>query len=168
MVPFDKFSDQVKIWNPGQRREGTSSLYYITLREPLISVPSMPTNTTGVPLAPGWPQDHPWIGGPRNFWFYPDLEPENWKRHNGSFLNSVRFRSRSGKIARQFKRYTWDLLIEPIKIFNFEKIAEKPWKRNFVSILHFTKVTGESRTPARLWPHVGYRWVRLGLRITLV
>ena len=26
MVPFDKFSDQVKIWNPGQRREGTSSI----------------------------------------------------------------------------------------------------------------------------------------------
>ena len=101
----------------------------------------MPTNTTGVPLGPGWPQDHPWIGEPWKFWFYPALEPENWKRHNGSLLNLVRCKIRSGKIARQFKPYTWDLLIKPIKIFTLEKTAEKLWKRYFLSILHYAKGT---------------------------
>ena len=27
MLPFVEFSDHVEIWNPGQRREGTSSSY---------------------------------------------------------------------------------------------------------------------------------------------
>ena len=51
-LQFDKKIALLKILNPGQRREGTSSLYYVTLREPCISRPSMPTTTTGVPLDP--------------------------------------------------------------------------------------------------------------------
>ena len=81
---------------------------------------------SGVPVGPGWPQDHSWADRPRLLWFCPDLEPENWKRHNGSFLNLAQFKSRSGKIARHFKRYTWDLLIKPIKIFNFWKKRNTP------------------------------------------
>ena len=33
--------------------KSTQNLYYITIREPGISMPSMPTPTNGVPLGPG-------------------------------------------------------------------------------------------------------------------
>ena len=61
----------MKILNPGHRREGTPSLYYILLREPEISGPSQAGTTYGVPLDPAWPQDHARMGGD------PDLDPEN-------------------------------------------------------------------------------------------
>ena len=90
---------------------------------------------SGVPLGPGWPQDHSWVDRPRLLWFYPDLEPENWKRHNGSFLNLAQCKSRSGKIARHFKPYTWDLLIKPIKIFNLEKMQKN--RKSGISYLYY-------------------------------
>ena len=36
MVPFGEFSDHVEIWNPGQRREGTSSIDYSCSQKLLI------------------------------------------------------------------------------------------------------------------------------------
>ena len=49
---------------------------------------SMATRATcGVPLGPNCPQDHARIEAPRKFQFYPDLEPENRKGQNGTYLN---------------------------------------------------------------------------------
>ena len=53
----------------------------------------------------------------------------------GSFLNLAQCKSRSGKIARHFKRYTWDLLIKPIKIFNLEKMQKN--RKSGISYLYY-------------------------------
>ena len=88
------------------------------------------------------------------------LEVVNWKHKWPT-------QERSPLSVKNVKGHLYKVVVwKPIK-GSMQQRCHLPLS-NVASILHFTKVTGESRTPARLWPHVGYRWVRLGLRITLV
>ena len=58
-------------------RAFSTSPYYIWLREVWIYGTGAPRTPYGVPLGPGWPQDHAPMDGPRRNRTVPVLEPKN-------------------------------------------------------------------------------------------
>ena len=69
---------------PVRKRHILVRLYYILVRGGCTKAGEAAGSICGPWLGPGWTQDHTWMDSFRKFWFYPDLEPENGKRHNGS------------------------------------------------------------------------------------